>query len=90
MEESNLEFGMKFENTSNFVYKGKEYPFNLNCFIEFSQYLKRNYIQFQNQNQIPLIKEEDKEPHELSEDSINTFINCCQKNKIIINKDNAI
>lgn len=75
--------------THFFLYKGKRFPFNMNIFNCFSQYFNSIEIQYEKNSSINLFDESD-ENQNISESSINDFINFCQKNTITLNKENVL
>ncbi|KAK8845144.1 hypothetical protein M9Y10_021326 [Tritrichomonas musculus] len=65
-----------FEKKHSFIYKSIEYPFNLDIFMLFSKYMKKNENEFKSQKKIKLIYDNDKT--DFPEHSINSFIDFCQ------------
>ena len=70
--------------THFFLYKEKQFPFNMNIFKCFSQYFNSDEHQYEENSIINLFDESE----EYSESSINDFINFCQHKKIKLNSDN--
>lgn len=79
-----------FENDHAFIYKGKEYKYNYMLFKKMSNYMKMNKYIFKNNKTTILLDENIK--IDLSEDSINAFINFCQLDdyKHLMNDSNII
>ena len=88
MEEISVTANASLQPTHSFVYKGKKFPFNMKLFKCFSQYFKINKQQFANTTEIDIFNDQN-EKINLSESSINDFINFCQSREITLNKDNS-
>lgn len=88
MEEISVPANAILQPTHSFVYKGKKFPFNMKLFKCFSQYFKINKQQFANTTEIDIYNDQN-EKINLTESSINDFINFCQSREITLNKDNS-
>lgn len=76
------------QQTNCFIYKSKEYPFNLHIVSEFSPEIAKNKKQFEKFPKIPLIHNE--EEINLSEKTIKDFINYCHGQSIEIDNENVL
>lgn len=73
-----------------FVYRKKEFGFDIDLFKRSSMYFQDNFNELQEKKYINLIKQEYEHIIELTEDSINDFIKYCHNQKISISIDNVI
>lgn len=76
--------------THFFVYKRKQYPINFDFFKFYSQYFSNNQLDFQFKKSIPLLNEEQEKSIDLSEESIQYFINFVHRQQIPLTDDNVI
>lgn len=76
--------------THYFIYRKKKYPFNINVFALFSQFVQKNLDHFKQTKDIYLIEKENERFINLSEDSIKDFILLCQNKDIDFNNDNVV
>lgn len=89
MEESLIDANTDLHATHFFLYKGKQYLFNMKLFKCFSQYFQKNKQMFKGKSNIELVDESEPDS-EYSESSINDFINFCQSKQITLNKTNVL
>ena len=75
--------------THFFLYRGKQFPFNMDIFKCFSKYFNSIEHQYKVNSNINLLNESDEDMN-LSDSLINDFINFWQKNEIILNKENVL
>lgn len=66
------------ESMKNFIYKGKTFPFDFDIFKQNSKYFFQNRKILKNVKNINLLNEEEEKIINLSDESIQAFINCCQ------------
>lgn len=71
--------------TNSFIYKEKQYPFNIIVFNQFSSYFESNQP-----NSIIKLIEDKEDDSTLSDSSIKDFINHCQCQNIILTNQNAL
>ena len=88
MEDSGIDIHSILKGTNFFIYKEKLFPFNIVVFNCFSQYFTSNQIQVEPNSTIKLL-EDTEDTINLSEESINDFINYCQNQQIKLNRSNA-
>lgn len=87
-EEISINGNTRLQPTHSFVYEGKKFPFNMKLFKCFSQYFHANKNRFKNITDINIFDDSD-EIFDLTESTINDFINFCQSKIITLNKENA-
>lgn len=75
-------------NTNVFIYKNKEFPFNLQFASVISPKIQRNQAKISKNLKIPLIEENENKIN-LSEACINDFIRILQNQNIVITNDNV-
>lgn len=73
------------ESMKNFIYKGKTFPFDFDIFKQNSKYFFQNRKILKNVKNINLLNEEEEKIINLSDESIQAFINCCQNQMCQIN-----
>lgn len=90
MDDNNITVMSDLSSTNYFIYKEKQYPFNLVIFTLFSKYFISNERQFQIEPNSGLQLLEDTEDDvNLTEESIRDFINYCQNHHINLTKENV-
>lgn len=76
--------------THFFTYKNKEYPMNIDFFKSYSNYFSNHQLEFQSKKHIPLLGEDSEISVDLTEDSIQYFINFVHRQQIPLNDENVI
>lgn len=76
--------------THFFTYKNKEYPMNIDFFKSYSNYFSNHQLEFQSKKYIPLLGEDSEISVDLTEDSIQYFINFVHRQQIPLNDENVI
>lgn len=91
MEQNSIQIQIEedFPDTHYFLYKGKKYPFKFDFFKNSSKYFSTNLSRFEQIEVIPLIDDESGECANIDEDSIDTFIQYVQRQKVTLNNDNV-
>lgn len=79
-----------FPNTHIFVYKNKQFPFNLDVFRFTSKFFSDKAEDFRHSKYVQLLSHEEESKIEISDKSINTFINYVQREAISIEEDNVL
>lgn len=87
MNDISVSVSPDLSNTHFFIYKDKQYPFNMVIFNLFSQYFNSNR-QIQSNSGIKLIDDTDGDIN-IPDESINDFINYCQNKEINLTKINV-
>ena len=80
----------KFPCTHYFIYKNKKFPINFDFFKNSSEIFANNLIDIDGNQNIQLIDDELKEYFELSEESIQNFVNYVHRQDIFLNNDNVM
>ena len=73
----------------SYIYKGKTFPFSFDIFKQNSKYFFQNRKILKNVKNINLLKKEEEKIINLSDESIQAFINCCQNQMCQINMTNV-
>ena len=77
-------------NIKFLVYRDKKYPFNFDLIKQNSNYFFEREKLYQNIKEIRLLSENEEEIINLSDDTIQTFISCCQAEQCRISIANII
>lgn len=88
MEEISINGNTRLQPTHFFVHKGKNYPFNMKLFKCFSQYFQINKNRYKGTTYINIFDNPEEEM-DLTESTINDFINFCQSKNVILTKENS-
>ena len=73
----------------SYIYKGKTFPFSFDIFKQNSKYFFQNRKFLKNVKNIKILNEEEEKIINLSDESIQAFINCCQNQMCQINITNV-
>ncbi|KAK8848324.1 hypothetical protein M9Y10_019387 [Tritrichomonas musculus] len=73
----------------SYIYKGKTFPFNFDIFKQTSKHFFQNRKILKNVKNINLLNEEEEKIINLSDETIQAFINCCQNQMCQINMTNV-
>lgn len=76
--------------THFFLYKNKKYPFNFDFFKYTSKYFQTNELEIKNTTLIPLIDDISEQEQNLTDETIQHFINFVHHQAIPINNDNVV
>lgn len=80
----------KLPTTHSFIYKDKKYPFNFDFFKLISKKLSKMQNEFSNTKEIGLLPKEDEPRLNISDETIQNFINFCQMMTCEIKNDNVL
>ena len=79
-----------FPDTNYFVYRNKQFPFKIDFFKYSSNFFKNSQIEILNDQYILLLDLETENNLDLSDDTINDFINYVQGQKISLTNENVV
>lgn len=88
MEDTKVDTYYGVQCTNYFTYKDKLFPFNIVFFNCFSQYFSFHHIQLEPNSTIKLL-EYTEDDINLTDETINDFINYCQNQHIYLSKENV-
>lgn len=80
----------EFPCTHFFTYRDKAYPINIELFKFYSQFFSSNQLEAKYEKYIPLLGDESENNIELSEESIQFFINFVHRKQILLTDENVI